>query len=212
MDIEDFTDDVREDANTELSRLGSSKSLYADTGGEMDEAHVRAALANWFAGAADVFETWVDDSAAAQRDLFESVAELSAEQAAAIADDADYEDADHPAIVTALQHLETPEERVGGFLGWSLVTAAKTSQAVGFFVGQADPQAADELRTVDDDVDANVSRAREVLARVVEPEAGEDPDDALARAHEAAVDVIEAAYDEYVEELEAQGVNPKPVC
>ena len=81
------------------------------------------------------------------------------------------------------------------------MTGKVLDQVVGFFVGNADPQTAGTFRDVRDETDERREAAEAAL--------DEDETDA---ASETATAVVEAAYDDYVARLEAQGVNPKPVC
>ncbi|MDG5778216.1 rubrerythrin family protein [Haloarculaceae archaeon H-GB2-1] len=206
MDATEFTEAVREDAKTELSRIGSSKSLYADTRGEMEEDAVLAAAADGFAAAADVFESWADDDWAAA-DFFADAAATERdhyETAAGKLDD--HEPGDVPALYDYLAGLDEPVERLGGVVGHAAVADKKTDQLVGFYVGQASPQTSQVFREVGDDIDDQEVRAAELLESVCEG------DDDWAAAREAATGAISAAYDEYFETLEDLGVNPKPVC
>jgi predicted TPR repeat methyltransferase len=82
-----------------------------------------------------------------------------------------------------------------------MLTDATLSQAVGFFVGNADTQAADRFRELRTDVDDRRTRVTRLL----------DDADGTA-ATEAAAAVVEAAYDHYAETLEGLGVKVKPVC
>jgi len=206
MDVTDLVDAVRSEAKTELSRLGSSKSLYADTHGEMEPDAVLSAMADSAYYAAETADGWAeaDDGHA---DVYASVAETTREQYDAIASDLDDHDpGDRPAALAALRDLESPLARLGGLVGWTLVADEKASQATGFFTGQADPTTAGLFRDVRGDYEALQGEVLDALAHA----AGDD--DALAEAQSAAEQVVGAAYDEYVERLEAQGVNPKPVC
>lgn len=208
MNVDDVMDAVRTETKTERSRLGSSKSLYADTGGEMDAGPVRQAVATWFDAAAAVFEDWAEEEAAPAAELFGTVAETARDHADAVGDDGELGEA--PAIVTFLEDRRGTADRVGASLGWAIVTDEKVGQAVGFFVGQADPTTAGDFRSIGDDLDAIRTDAEDTLADVVA--SADDENDVTERAHAGAVGAIDAAYDEYVERLEAQGVNPKPVC
>jgi hypothetical protein len=208
MDAEAFVDAVTGEAKTELSRLGSSKSLYADTEGNMDEAPVLSALANAVAHATKTFESWADAETGPAGDLFAAVAETTGEQYGTIAAELDGEEPTEapPAVAESLADAETTVERVGATLGWALVTEHKIGQAVGFFVGQAAPGTASTFRDVRDALQTVIDDAADTAVDVCES------DDDLDLAETAAVDAVTAAYDEYVASLEAMGVNPKPVC
>jgi len=193
----DLVDAVRDDTQTELSRLGSSKTIYADTRGEMEPETVLAAAAAREQAASETFDAWADDGAG---DLFADAAAAAGDRLAALdADPADWT----PAMHETLSGFETTDERLGGLVGWTLVDGNVKSQLSGFFTGQADPQTASTFRSARGDIEALRDRAVDRL-----DETCEDWDAAQA----AATDVIATAYDEYFETLEELGVNPKPVC
>jgi hypothetical protein len=195
MDADAFLETVRGENKTALSRLGSSKSLYADTEGEMDAEPVLRATADHYGAAADVLAEWAEDDGA------------FADLAAAVADQYETvvsELGDHdPERRPAVEALAASEHRAGALAGWAVVTDTKTAQLVGFFVGQADPQSAQTFREVGDAMDDVVANAAALAV-----DGADDPDAAV----EAAGAVIQAAYDAYTETLEGMGVNPKPVC
>ncbi|GGC50368.1 transcription antitermination protein [Haloferax sulfurifontis] len=197
----ELLDTLRDDHETPLSRLGSSKALYAVTGGEMDGDAVRAAAAAEAAAAADLFDWWADDEpndeAAA---LFSDLADTAREHA----DTVDAEpDGSKPNVYDVLAEFETTDGRLGGALARALVSLKTVEQMVGFFVGDADPMAANDFRTLKSDLNDQLDALGAAVSDLVE-------DDAVAR--EAADAVVEAAYDEYVETLEGMGVKPKNVC
>ncbi|MFB6178645.1 MAG: rubrerythrin family protein [Halorientalis sp.] len=207
MNAEEFVETVRAETKTELSRLGSSKSLYADTEGEMDEQPVLGAVADLVQYATETFETWAEEESGPAGELFADLAETVGEQYGTVAGKhGDHEPGAEPAMETYLQGLETTTERVGATVGWAMVVEQKIGQAVGFFVGQASPQTASTFREVRGAVDDAIDAGVETLTAVC------DGDDDWDLARGAAVVTIEEAYDEYVETLEALGVNPKPVC
>lgn len=208
MTPEEFTDAVRSDNETALSRLGSSKALYADTRGEMDREEVLHAAATAEHHAAETYAAWAESeegdvaaafetTAAEERDHYETVAgELD-----------DHEPGSVPAIQATLREFDDTVERLGGFVGRTLAAEASKGQITGFFVGQADPQTSQLFRDMGDDLDAQLERATDQLAATC----GDD-EDCWKRAREAASTAIQAAYEEYTERLEGMGVNPKPVC
>ncbi|SDF31771.1 hypothetical protein [Halorientalis regularis] len=207
MNAADFVDSVRQAQQTELSRLGSSKSLYADTEGEMEEDAVLAAVADTFHHAAATFEDWADAADGPAAEFFADAADLAGEQYGTVAGELGDHEASTPSpLAESMQALDTAPERVAGVLGWTLVVENKTSQAVGFFVGQAAPGTASTFRDVRDAVESLADDAADTLADACATDADED------LAHEAAVDTIQAAYDDYFDTLEDLGVNPKPVC
>lgn len=208
MNAAEFVDAVRDRNETALSRLGSSKSLYADTGGEMEPETVLAAAADAEHAAAETFEAWAetaDEDAAA---VFAETAEEERdhyEQVAAELDAHDPSDA-VPAIQAYLRDLDDTVERLGGLVGRTLAAEKSKEQTTGFFVGQAKPTTASLFRELGGDLDGQLDRATALLGERCE--ADDDWDRALAAADAA----IQTAYEEYTERLESMGVNPKPVC
>ncbi|MFB6129730.1 MAG: transcription antitermination protein [Salinigranum sp.] len=206
MDGSTLADDVRDDYETPISRLGSSKWIYALTGGEMDADHVRDAANDDAQTAANVFEEWAkteaDDDAAA---LFREVVEAATTRRERIDSEAGTPDIERP-MYEVLLDLDDTAERLGGLLGWALVERQTVGQMVGFFVGDADPRTADLFREVRGDVEEHRDRTVALLDEACES------DDDWETAATAAGAVVEAAYDEYVETLESMGVKPKNVC
>jgi len=210
MNPDEFLDAVRTDNETALSRLGSSKSLYADTGGEMEAEEVFRAAATAEFAASETFQQWADDEDAdsAVREAFAEFADQERDHYEQVVAELgeDHEPSAVPAIHEYLRDLDGDAARVGGFLGRTLASDQSKSQMVGFFVGQADPGTAQLFRDLAGDLDGQLERGETVLAEVC------DGDDDWERALEAASGAIQAAYDEYTERLEGMGVNPKPVC
>jgi len=207
----EFLDDVRTDNKTALSRLGSSKALYAETDGDIEADTVLRAAAIAEDTARETFEQWADDEAnEAAAGLFADLADQEADHYETVAgklDDApDAGDADLPAIQSTLRGFESTVERVGGLVGRCLVAKKSKEQYTGYFVGDADPRTASVFRGLGGDVEDQLDRAAELIESVCET--AEDVD----RAREAAGEAIQAAYDEYTDSLESMGVNPKPVC
>lgn len=202
MSADDLIDAVRDDQQTELSRLGSSKTLYADTRGEMEPDAIHAAAAAREAAAAATFDAWADAEGDAD------AAELFADAASEASDRlGDTEPADRDFSMHAtLDGLQTPVERLGGLVGWTLVDKKFKEQLTGFFTGQADPQTASTYRSAGSEVEA----LREAAAELLEETFGDEEGWNVAEG--AAIDVVAAAYDDYVETLEELGVNPKDVC
>ncbi len=193
-------DSLEADYETELSRLGSSKAMYALTGGEMTAELVRDGVADRLQQAATVFESWAADGTA------DAAVDELADALANHASELSMSGERSPSRVTHVEVLEgltDPADRAGGLLGWALVTDATLSQAVGFFVGSADPGGADQLRAVRTAVEEGSDAAVDALASDLEQ--GGPGADAASRT-------IEAAYEQYVETLEALGVKVKPVC
>lgn len=208
MTPEEFKTAVRTETETALSRLGSSKSLYAETAGELEPETVLAAAATAEYHAAETYERWSDTESGALAEAFvETAAEERSHYDTVVAQLDDHEPGDVSAIQGYLRTLEDPVDRLGGFVGRTFAAEASKTQLTGFFVGNADPQTAQLFRSMGEDLDAQLERAIEYL----EAECGDD-EDCWSRALSAATGAIEAAYDGYVESLESLGVNPKPVC
>jgi len=196
MDGTTLVDTLTDDLETELSRLGSSKWLYALTDGDMTGEAIRSAAAADAAAAAETFADW-------DGDLFDTLAADAADRRDAL--DADAAPTDRETY-DALASFDDPVERAGGALGYALVVDRTLGQMVGFFVGDADPSTANDFRGFRDDHDA----VQEAILDTLETRC--DSDDAWDRAENAATTVIDATYDDYVETLEAMGVQPKNVC
>ncbi|QIB76332.1 transcription antitermination protein [Halogeometricum borinquense] len=205
MNGDDLVDRIRDDHETAFSRLGSSKALYALTGGEMEADAVRAAAADDQHAAADVLEDWAmvehGDAAVLLADLADEMRDH-----AEAAEPDEYDRGDDPALYDRLAFEDDTPGRIGGLLGRYLVVSEYAGQMVGFFVGDADPTTASEFRTLRSAIEDERDRVVETLAEVCES------DDDWDAAHEAADAVVEAAYDDYVETLESMGVKPKNVC
>jgi len=208
MDSEEFIDAVRAENETELSRLGSSKSLFADTGGEMNAEDVLTAAATAEHHAAETYRQWAD---AESGEVAEAFAETEREERSHYGTVAgeldDHEPGAVPAIQAYLRGLDDTAARLGGFVGRTIAAEKSKTQITGFFVGDADPQTAGLFREMGDDLDAQMSRA----AALLDAECGDD-EERWDRAREAADETIQAAYEEYTDALESMGVNPKPVC
>jgi len=206
MDGETLLARLRSDNETELSRLGSSKALYALTGGEMDATSVRAAVAADAARAADVLDDWAAaEPHGAAAELFEAAAATAGDHASLTAD-ADGPTANPYPIYDDLAALDDTPARVGGLLARSLLVGETVAQVVGFFVGDADPQGADEFRTVRSEVESMRDDAAALLDDVCDDEAD------WVAAEDAGEAVLEGAYGFYVETLESMGIKPKNVC
>lgn len=209
-DSEAFVEAVRDDNQTALSRLGSSKSLYADTGGEIDTEPVLEATADAEHAAWRTFLEWADTETNDEaREAFETTAAEEQDHYDTVVDhlgDDGYEPGEIPALHEYLRGLDSTAERVGALTGRILASKRSKEQVVGYFVGDADPQTAGVFREFGGDLDDQLERAESLLEAVCES------DEDRERAKEAANGAIQAAYGEYVENLESMGANPKPVC
>jgi len=208
MDAAELREAIESEYETELSRLGSSKSMYAATEGEMDADAVLSAMADRAHAAAETFDAWAAGTTdAVLADVFRSLAADQHGQAERTCDAGGGAAFDRPtALQEHLRGLDGSVERAGGLLAWGLVADRTLSQAVGFFVGNADPSSADLFRDLREGIARACDRAEAALEEVCETP--EDWEDARTVAGEA----IEAAYAEYVDTLESMGVKVKPVC
>ncbi|WP_138005017.1 rubrerythrin family protein [Halalkalirubrum salinum] len=198
---------------TALSRLGSSKALYAETGGELDATTVLRAAAVAERAAQETLEGWAEDeSHEGARETFESIAAVEAEHFETVVSklddpaDEDLDTSDVPAIQAVLREYEATIDRAGALLGRCLVAKKSKEQYTGYFVGDADPRTASVFRELGSDVTEQIEQALELIEEVCADDADVD------QAVEAATEAIQAAYEEYTDSLESMGVNPKPVC
>ncbi|QHS15825.1 rubrerythrin family protein [haloarchaeon 3A1-DGR] len=218
MTAADVLETVQSDLATELSRLGSSKALYAATEGDLEADRVLEAAAEAERAAAETFSAWADDESNADaREVFESIAADERAHAERVREELDGEKVSEPgaagaeeahdlAIPAHLRSIDGTVERAGALLGRILVADESKSQYVGYFVGDADPQTAGVFRDLRGDLDGQRERALELLETVCADEADWEA------ATEAAAKVVRVAYEEHVETLESLGVDPKPVC
>ncbi len=208
MNSEAFTETVRTANETALSRLGSSKSLYAETGGQMNAEDVLEAAATAEHHAAETYERWADTETGEVAEAFaETANEERAHYGTVAGELGDHEPGAVPAIQSYLRDLDGTVARLGGFVGRTIAAEKSKTQITGFFVGDADPQTAALFRGMGDDLDAQLDRAKTLL----EAECGDDGA-CWQQALDAANGAIEAAYGAYTESLESMGVDPKPVC
>jgi hypothetical protein len=208
MNAAELREELESEYETELSRLGSSKSMYAATEGEMDTDAVLSAMADRSRAAAETFDAWgAGTTDAVLADAFGSLAADQHGQAERILDAGGGTAYDRPtALQEHLRGLHAADERAGGLLAWTLVADRTLSQAVGFFVGNADPTSANVFRGLREEIERAGDRAEGLLEAVCE-----DSDD-WDGARDGASGAIEAAYAEYVDTLESMGVKVKPVC
>ncbi len=203
-----FIDAIKTDNDTALSRLGSSKAVYADTQGEMETEDVLTAAATAEQYAAATYEAWADDSSEPFADVYGQTAAEERDHYDTIKQELpEHEPGELPAIHEYLRELDDDIDRLGGFIGRTLAAEKSKEQITGFFVGQANPQTAQLFRGMGDDLEDQLDRAMTLLA----DQCGDD-DACWEQAKQAATDTIQTAYTEYTNRLEAMGVNPKPVC
>lgn len=208
MDGQTFLDDLRDEHETELSRLGSSKAVYALTGGEMEGGAVRAGTARELHAVAPVLEEWTEETDGDSETLFTDVAVFTADTANTVDEDAASLEGVEVTHITAeaLSVLEDEPVRVAGLAAALLVLGKLSEQLVGYFVGDADRAGAQEFRDIRDQLQAY----RDDGAAHLETTCTDDAD--WTAAHDTAAGVVEAAYEWYVETLESMGVEPKNIC
>ncbi len=213
MDTDAFLAEVREANETALSRLGSSKSLYAYTDGELEAAAVASVAADVSHTAATALEAYAAGASSdAAAEAFTAFGELAAEHAGTakgVSDDVPALES-HDAVAALSAYGDgsgaSDVERLGAVVGYALVAKKLAEQSTGFFTGEADPRTASTFRSYGSDVEARRGEVLDALAVVVDGDADREA------ALEAATAVVQGAYEEYTERLEAMGVNPKPVC
>ncbi|WP_276270619.1 transcription antitermination protein [Haloarcula litorea] len=205
MDPADVLDAVRDGAATELDRLGSDKLLVAATGASMTTETVAGVALARERGVAATLDDWagtVDGPAADALRRAGAAAGERADRIAAAVADADPGDGD--ALTAHLAGVEGTAARVGaGLIAVPLVADRFYLQLVSYFVNEADEGRADlfrELRTSASDLDP----AGDALG--VLDEGGRE------RARDAALDAVDAAYEDYAETLRGMGLDPKPIC
>lgn len=203
MNADEFRDELRDARDTELSRLSSSKAVYALTDGEMTGAAVRTGTARELFALEPIFERWADTADGEPAELFAGAGELAATSAGSF--DSDAGDGARHVVADALD-AEHEVARLGAAAAAFLVLDDLAGQLVGFFVGDADRKSADEFRTFRTKLAEYGDDAAALLAAHCESEADEDA------ARDAAIAVVDGAYDWYVETLESMGVEPKNVC
>lgn len=202
---DDVLDAVRDDNETALSRLGSSKALYAATGGQLGAEEVLRAAADDAAAARAVFAAWADDEPDDEAaDAFAAAAERAADQLETVRDELadEHEPEPEDPLADHLRDVDGTATRAGALLGWSAVSDETLGQVVGFFVGDADPGTASTFRDVRGETEEIRELALDLLGGIDDRDAAKDAADAA----------VQAAYDDYVKTLEGMGVDPKNVC
>ncbi|MEF8887832.1 MAG: transcription antitermination protein [Haloarculaceae archaeon] len=197
----DVTEHVRESHATALDRLGSEKSLLALTEARLETEAVLEAAGAALASARATLSDWAADAAGGVADALAAAAERLADAAGRVADSLDATLPGDSAFVSLA--ADTDAGRAGaGLVGLGLVLDRVFLQCVSFFVNEADTTRADLFRDL-----------RGVADGLLETAADLDLDgEAAEEAAEAAGAVVEAAYDAYVDRLEAMGFDPKPIC
>lgn len=208
MNGQAFLDELRDGHETELSRLGSSKAVYALTEGEMEGDAVRAATARELQAIAPVIEEWAEATDGDAESLFADVAAFAADTAHTLEEGTTVPEGEEGGQITAaaLSLCDDDVPRTAGLVAALLVLGTLSGQLVGFFVGDADRAGADEFRKIRDQIQTH----RVEAAAHLETTCSDESD--WAAAQDAAGAVVETAYDRYVDTLEGMGVEPKNVC
>lgn len=209
MKPEEFLDHVTDENQTALSRLGSSKALYADTGGDLDSTTILTAVADTEYHAATTYQRWADSETHDDASTLwtETAQTESTHYDRVIAElDTDHTPSDPPPIHDHLRSLDASIDRVGAFIGRTIAATRSKEQITGYFVGQGDHDLANLFREFGDDLDHQLDAGQTLLDTLCHDET------AWSTAATAATTTIQTAYDDYVDSLETMGVNPKPVC
>jgi len=190
---------VREAHGTALDRLGSEKALLALTEARLETGAVLEAVGGALAAVRGTLGAWAADSEGEAAAALAGAAEDLAADCDRVAESLGSDlPGDSPFV--SLEG-DTPEERVGaGLVGAGLVLDRLVLGAVSFFVNEADGQRADLCRAVRATAEGMVEAGDAVGGGGGEP------------AVAAAGATVEAAYEAYVERLEAMGFDPKPIC
>jgi len=208
MNGQTLLEGVREDERTELDRLGSDKALLAATGADLERDTVLAIVARTLDGLTTTFEAWAEESRGQAAETFDGAAAAINDDYERVRAELDGNPAgDPPAPLPAVRTAETPAGRAGGGLvGHGLVFDGLLLQSVSFFVNEADREGADLFRDLRTATNRRIEDGTALLDAVCT-----DASD-WERAETAAIEVVEAAYREYVETLGEMGIDPKPVC
>lgn len=197
--MQSIADAVRSQRATQIERLGSDRGLLALTGADLDPETVRERIATTDAAVAAVLADWAETGDGEAADSFAEAARTKRDHVQRLVGDDPGGEASDP-VAAALAAADSTDERVGaGLVGYTLVADGRYLQAVNLLVNEADEAGADQFRTVRSETAALADDAGDLVA---------DTDAAVG----AAVAVVDAAYDAYVADLEALGINPKTVC
>lgn len=207
MDADSFLDELRDAHETELTRLGSSKAVYAFTDGEMTGDAVRTGTARELHALAPVLREWSGSAPGEAAALFADIASFAAETAET------FDSEVVPGEPGSLTHVTAEpltavggDARPAGVAAAFLVLEELAGQLVGFFVGDADRKSADEFREFRTELAGHRDEAAALLDTNCESETD------WAVAEEVGRGIVDGAYDWYVETLESMGVEPKNIC
>jgi len=209
MDGAALLDGVHARMETELDRLGSEKSLLAATEARLEPDPVLVTAAATLQTARDTLADWADDvtdetDAETLRTTVETLDEAAGTVTAELEGDGD-EITALEAPFLSLDATGDIERVAAGTIGLPLVLDRLFLQVVSFFVNEAENARADLFRDLRSDTDEILAAGTDALDSLC-------ADDDWERAEESAVAVVEAAYDDYAERLDAMGFDPKPIC
>lgn len=211
MEPTEFRDAVEADAATELERLGSQQLLLALTDADLEREAVLAAAANAEHRARETFAQWADDESDEEAQVaFEREADREREhyeRVVALLDDEFEPDDDLDAMHDHLREVEDTIPRVAaGLVGRSLVGTRTHLQLVSFFVNEPDEATANVFRDLRSETGETLEIGTDLLGNLCAT------DEDWTRAREAAVLVVQVAYEEYADSLTSMGLDPKPIC
>ncbi|MEF8872698.1 MAG: transcription antitermination protein [Haloarculaceae archaeon] len=194
---------------TELDRLGSEKSLLAATEARLEPDPVLVTAGTTLQTARDVLADWADDATdETAAETLQTVAERLDAAVATVTAEMDGDGDEITALEAPFLSLEATgdiERVAAGTIGLPLVLDRLFLQAVSFFVNEADTGRADLFRDLRAETDTMLAAGTDALDELC---TGEEWD----RAETSANAVIDAAYDDYAERLDAMGFDPKPIC
>lgn len=210
MDGDSLVATVEERQTTALNRLDSGKYLIALTEADLESDTVLSVFAEREQAAAETFRHWRDtESDKRARGAFEEAATRRKTHADVLLDHLEGEarDVTGDQVYPSLLDRDGAVERVAsGLVGASLVDVRATTQAVSFFINEADTELTDLFRDFKSDAQTTVGTGTSVL-----DEKNLSADDwELAVA--VACEVIQDAYDQFEATLADLGVDPKPIC
>ena len=209
MDGESVRETIEADVATQLDRFGSGKLLIALTCAELDPDPVLAVAASRERAAADTFDGWAEnESLPAAAEEFAERARRHRERAEQVRERMDEPSTvgETAPLVLDAARFDGTADRIGGAIGHALLDERVHVQFVSFFVNEADTGSTELFRSFREAAAAAVDDLVALLDEV--PPSGDERSD----AREAAVSVIESAYDDYVNALDELGIDPKPVC
>jgi hypothetical protein len=213
MDGAALLERVREGSETELDRLGSEKALLAATEARLETDAVLVTAAAVLAEARGTVAGWADDAAGAAESALRTTAERLADAHDGVTAELDDE---RIAGVGDLDAVDVPFLSLAGegdiervavaTIALPLVLDRLFLQSVSFFVNEADNARTDRFRDLRGMTETVLADGQDTLDALC------DDDGEWSLAAEAATSAISAAYEDYVDRLDAMGFDPKPIC